>query len=157
MLRKIIIFLVIANFINQQIYAIANLAALKRVQTRASSVAAYSSASSTTNYLLSDPLVNHDKTPASFKDHSLKKRFNAHPLRKCFQDKCTDRGFIPNLFNDSCINLGNSQDQSSFFALIDILRGSHIQDENYRPLYYYLTYRINIFKTVDELDYKQAL
>lgn len=171
MFKKTVLVLFILNFTNYQTQATANLVALKCAQTHISSVAFYSISSNLTSKdLTNDPLINHAKTDAKFRDENLKKRFDKHPLRSCFQDKQIsyflkhatpkDRENIrcmPILFNQNCIEQGSPEDQISFWAIIDILRGNYIRDENYRLLYYYLTYRVNIFKTVEQLDHKQAL
>lgn len=170
MFKKTVLVLFILNFTNYQIQATANLATLKRVQTHLPNVAAYSISSNLTSKVLTnDPLINHAKTDPKFRDENLKKRFDNHPLRSCFQDKQIAyflkhatpeekrNRCMPILFNQICIEQGSPEDQTSFYAMIDILRGSYIKNENNRLLYYYLTYRMNIFKTENKLDHQEAL
>jgi len=173
MFKKIILILLASNFTNYQTQATANLAALKRVQTHATSLAAYSTSSELANKsLLDDFFINHARTCRNFRDNKLKTRFDHHPLRKCFQDKqvasyirtgptySSDWGIIvgqPDLYNQDCIDRGSPADQASFWAFDEILHGNIIEKEENRLLYYYLTYRVNIFKTFDKLDHKQAL
>lgn len=173
MLKNFTLILLVANFTNYQTHAIANLTALKRLQPRVASLPAYSTSGAVANKNLPDELfINHAKTCREFRDNKLKARFDRHPLRKCFQDKAINSylrtgptyhsdGVIiagqPPLFNYSCIDRGSPKEQASFWAFNEILRGSAIQEEDNRLLYYYLTYRVNIFKTVERLNHQQAL